>query len=152
MNKLFFIVTILLAIATNSQAQSFTFAELQNWWGGKTAETSVPTLTAGSRLEAGQELKTANDEYKLIMQTDANLCIYNKRGTPTWCTMTNGKGADCYLLMQADGNLVIYNQRNQAIWASNTWNLSTKPVKMTLENDGSIHLIDTENTSVWSKK
>ncbi|MCP4438379.1 MAG: hypothetical protein GY810_05490 [Aureispira sp.] len=173
MNKLFFIAILLLATSLNSQAQNFSLQDLTNWWGGKTISkgdvvnpvekvdtpktavtevTEVTSLAAGARLESGQELKTANGAYKLIMQTDANLCIYTKDNRPTWCTMTNGNGAGCYLIMQTDGNLVVYNRSNRAIWASNTWELRDKPVKMTLENDGSIHLRTANNTSVWSKK
>ena len=60
--------------------------------------------------------------YKLVMQGDNNLVIYDKRNTPTWASGTHNRGTrPAKLIMQSDGNLVIYDAANRAIWATNTW-------------------------------
>jgi len=60
--------------------------------------------------------------FKLVMQNDANLCVYDRTGKATWCSQSWGKGQAPYkLVMQDDRNLVIYDRNNTAIWASNTY-------------------------------
>jgi hypothetical protein len=59
--------------------------------------------------------------YRLIMQTDGNLVIYNGHNQPIWATMTNGQGSGPHRLkIQRDGNLVLYASSG-ATWASQTY-------------------------------
>lgn len=66
----------------------------------------------------GQQLETANRNYKLIFQTDGNLVLYSPNRA-TWSSGTWGN-PNAKLVMQGDGNLVIYNSSGKPIWFSNT--------------------------------
>jgi hypothetical protein len=56
--------------------------------------------------------------YRLVMQSDANLCIYSGNGF-YWESGTNRMGTAPYkLVMQNDGNLCIYDGANRFIWGS----------------------------------
>jgi len=60
--------------------------------------------------------------FKLVMQNDGNLCVYESNGNCTWASNTWQKGQAPYrLVMQNDRNLVIYSHNGEATWASNTW-------------------------------
>ena len=69
--------------------------------------------------------------YRLEMQSDNNLVIYDKNSKPTWNseTVTNtGSAKTGYLIMQNDGNLVLYfHDGGQAIWASVTHGGKSSP-------------------------
>jgi hypothetical protein len=59
--------------------------------------------------------------YRLIMQDNGNLVIYDVNNIKIWSTRTAGKGVPPYhLIMQIDRNLVLYDCYHQPIWASNT--------------------------------
>ena len=58
--------------------------------------------------------------YKLIMQGDGNLVIYNKNGAPTWASDTNNKGSGPYILkLENDGKLRIIDGTGTSIWSPN---------------------------------
>ena len=59
--------------------------------------------------------------FKLVMQRDGNMVMYDGNGEPTWASNTDGKGRGPFrLIMQDDGNLVIYDLQKKSIWDSNT--------------------------------
>jgi hypothetical protein len=121
------------------------------------------TLHIGETLKAGEMLTSANDAYILKIQAiDGNLCIYkNNRDVPhpfIWCSMKSGfkKGE---LILQTDGNLVVFAE-HVTQWSSKTHpnylekfkDTLNKPVKLVLENDGSIKLYTAKGTIVWSSE
>jgi hypothetical protein len=60
-----------------------------------------------------------NGPYKLQMQEDGNLVIYDKNNVAKWASGGGGGSNGPYkLTMQNDGNLVIYDKNNAASWAS----------------------------------
>ena len=77
-------------------------------------------LFKGKTLHKGQELKSGDGRYKVIMQDDGNFVIYG--GKAIWASNTMGRGDR--VVMQDDVNLVVYNG-GQATWASNTMNPGT---------------------------
>lgn len=122
-------------------------------------------LKAGEKLAAGggnSKLYSKNNQYRLVMQNDGNLCIYkftNGKKQGVWCNMVHGfKGAT--LRMQKDGNLVVYNNNDKPKWSSETHpyfnkvfkDTSNKPVKLILGNDGILRLYTTANKVVWTNK
>ncbi len=120
------------------------------------AQPGTNALTAGARLTEGQRLISANKNYYLTMQADGNLCIYTSNNSFVWCSMMYfGKGSS--LNMQTDGNLVVYDGKNKAVWSSMTqaWfdpKFSTaewKPVRVVLENNGTLNLYNAANKKVW---
>lgn len=72
-------------------------------------------LNAGQELPPGRQARSANGQYRLVMQSaDGNLVLY-KGDQPLWSTGANGAGS--HAAMQADGNFVVYN--GNAKWATN---------------------------------
>ena len=108
-------------------------------------------LYEGEQLNVNESLVSSNGRYKLVLQGDGNMVIYNGNNQGIWSSGTWGMNiaraamqtdgnfvlydtnetprfgsntwnpVGSYLVMQGDGNLVIY-QRGQARWGSNTWN------------------------------
>jgi hypothetical protein len=61
----------------------------------------------------------SNGPYKLQMQADGNLVIYDASNAAKWASGTRGDRNGPYrLIMQDDSNLVIYDKNNRATWAS----------------------------------
>jgi len=56
--------------------------------------------------------------FRLEMQTDGNLVVYNRHNKPTWSSNTWQTGH--HLCVQDDFNVVVYNAHNQPVWATNT--------------------------------
>jgi lambda family phage minor tail protein L len=92
------------------------------------AATNFPagtsSMAAGGELNVGDFLISSNRWYKLIMQADGNLVVYNKALKAVWSTLTYDKGASVFRY-QEDGNLVIYDAFNRATWNSNTQNVAS---------------------------
>ena len=65
--------------------------------------------------------------YRLVMQTDNNLVLYDANSRPTWSSHTHNKGTmgSAMAILQDDGNFVVYKGKDQkpgeALWHSNTW-------------------------------
>jgi lambda family phage minor tail protein L len=82
-------------------------------------------LTAGSQIEDGEQLVSSNGWYRLRVQPDGNLVIYDKAGTAVWdhgngVRSPQGDGS-YHLEMQTDGNLVMQNTvTREVIYSSNT--------------------------------
>lgn len=73
-------------------------------------------LAPGERLRPGEFIVSQDGRFRLILQGDGNLVLYDPR--PVWASNTEGHPVS-FAAMQADGNLVIY-AGNQAVWASHT--------------------------------
>lgn len=56
--------------------------------------------------------------WRITMQTDGDLVLYDYDNYVIWRTGTAGKGKNNRVTMQADGNLVMYDERGTAIWDS----------------------------------
>ena len=97
----------------------------------------------GERLEPGAYLLSPNHEYKLIMQTDGNLVLYQS-GTALWSSQTSGD-IGAYAVMQAEGNLVIYKE-GVAVWNSITWGFPGAYLKL---QDDSNAVIYQSGHPVW---
>lgn len=90
-----------------------------------TFNTGDNQLTAGSQLVSGEQLVSANGWYRLRVQPDGNLVIYDKAGTAVWdhgngVRSPQGDGS-YHLEMQTDGNLAMQNTvTREVIYSSNT--------------------------------
>lgn len=59
--------------------------------------------------------------YRLTMQSDGNLVVYDVHNRAVWNTATTGTGKEPHrLIMQNDGNLVLYDGKDKPLWYSNT--------------------------------
>jgi hypothetical protein len=73
-----------------------------------TLQERSDVLTMDSGYKKGEVLRSRNQNYNLVMQTDGNLVVYRTTdGYAVWNSGTNGSGAEVVTL-QVDGNLVVY--------------------------------------------
>lgn len=125
---------------------------------------STNMLNAGQTLTGSKILTSANGKFILRMQEDdGHLCVYNfangQQGAFVWGSGKHGF-KNSKLVMQADGNLVVYDGNNTSKWASDTHpynnekfkDSNNKPVKLVLENDGSLKLYTATDKVVWTNK
>lgn len=88
--------------------------------------------------------------FKLVMQQDGDLVLYDGKDKSIWQSKSTGKGTKPYkLVMQDDGNLVIYSHDGSPIWASHTAEPSKKELKTQYNDDGSgsIFFLDRHSVS-----
>jgi len=105
------------------------------------------TLKAGEKLFPGEQLFSATNKYRLVLQKDGNLVEYDSHGINTWSSRTNGSlVAD--LAMQGDGNLVLYDINGTSIWRTTTQGMGA--THLTIQDDGNIVLYTSSNAPVWS--
>lgn len=92
-------------------------------------------LYEGEQLNVGESLVSSNGRYKLVMQGDGNLVIYNGSNKGIWSSGTWGLNI-ARAVMQHDGNFVLYDTNGTARFGSNTWN----PVGsyLVMQSDGNL--------------
>ncbi|MFN5855182.1 MAG: protein kinase domain-containing protein [Pseudanabaenaceae cyanobacterium] len=104
-------------------------------------------LESGRSMRPGESRESPNKCYKLTLQNDGNLVVYNK-SRPLWGSATENKEV-AHLAMQADGNLVMYGYDGQPVWASNTRNSGAG--RLVIQDDGNVVLyLPNSNDSVWA--
>ena len=79
-------------------------------------------LLAGQVLESGDSVFSENGRYRLIQQSDGNLCLYEE-GEHRWCSRVTQPGP-VFTIMQKDGDLVQYSGTPRNPGAS-LWNTYT---------------------------
>ena len=104
--------------------------------GGKTSYTYFGSykLTNGQQMPANDYIRSSDNRYALLLQSDGNLVLYGPGYHVLWTSKTPGSGAN-RLVMQGDGNLVLY-QNGTPKWASNTAGNGSSEVIM--QNDGNL--------------
>jgi hypothetical protein len=101
----------------------------------------MSTLFSGQSLQPGQSLRSDNQWFTLIMQSDGNVVLYNSESKPLWWTNTVGTAAREFI-MQTDGNLVLYGgggntrEPHHAYWASKTQ--GNPGAFLNVQNDGNL--------------
>ncbi len=106
----------------------------------------VNTTMQDSYMFAGQSLYTANRTYRLVLQTDGNLVLYDQSGKALWATGTNGIPPG-FLALQPDGNLVLYSQDGRPIWYTKTAGYSGD--SLVIQQDGNLVLYSQYQTPLW---
>jgi hypothetical protein len=110
---------------------------------------STHTLQGGQSIATGGSLKSDDDIFTLLVQTDGNVVVYGCKGiVATWATGTNNSTAQRNLLMQTDGNLVLY-ENGVAKWASNTKGKGSGPYTLNMQNDGNL-VIYASGGATWA--
>ena len=104
-------------------------------------------MRANQRLIPGQAITSPDGRFRLILQTDSNLVVY-QGSRALWSTNTVGVGA-AQVIMQADGNLVIYDTAGRARWSSGTFGRTGAAA--TLQSDGNfvIYANNGSGPAVW---
>ena len=80
--------------------------------------TACGRVDAGQGLGPGDGVSSCNGRFRLVMQGDGNLALY-ELATPIWSTATNGKFGYA-AVMQGDGNFVLYGANAVPLWSSAT--------------------------------
>lgn len=92
------------------------------------------TLLPDESLDRGNSLVSLNGLYKLTLQEDGNLVLYQKNKA-IWFTGTQGQAIQS-LTMQTDGNAVLYKYSGASAWDSKT---SGNPNSyLVLQDDGNL--------------
>ena len=74
-----------------------------------------------THIWASQTHRKGPGPYRLVMQEDNHLCLYDGRGECTWASGTYGKGrGKTFAMMQDDGNFVVYDRNERALWCTRT--------------------------------
>ena len=95
-------------------------------------------MVGGTQLTVNQVILSTNKCFKLQMQPDSNLVVYQTKDLkPLWASGTMNSGA-VVAKMQTDGNFILYDAGSNIKWAS-----------ATSSNPGAIlNLLDTGNLVV----
>jgi hypothetical protein len=132
------------------------------WASGSTADRMFAYTFSESRvvgpthLGVGHYLLSPNRRYRLVMQWDGNVVLYDDRaGRPIWASGTRG-GQYSRFVLQTDGNLVVYDG-TQPDWASGTGRAVEQfdSFELVLQDDGNVVLHDYDSDTfdsrpVWS--
>lgn len=110
-------------------------------------DTSLSSLNGQETMFPGQQLETANRNYRLILQSDGNLVLYDSMNRVLWSSGTFGLPV-AYLAIQSDGNLVMYNANNQPLW--NTVTFGHGPSQLIMQADGNLVLYTASGGVTWS--
>jgi len=108
------------------------------------------TLVAGQWLEVNQYLQSTNGRYRLYMQGDGNLVLYDEAQghKALWATGTNGR-AGLHAAMQGDGNLVLYTPSPQAaVWSTKTNGFPG--ARLVLQSDNNL-VVYQGGTALWDR-
>jgi hypothetical protein len=108
-------------------------------------------LDSGQVLGTGQSMYSPNGRYRLTMQTDGNLVLYDtSNNSPLWGTNCCTLGwTHAYATVQPAGNLVIYADGGAAFGVTNPCGWSSGAY-LVLTDDGNLALRNSDGTERWS--
>ncbi|BBX68844.1 hypothetical protein MPSYJ_23050 [Mycolicibacterium psychrotolerans] len=107
-----------------------------------------PELLQGQWLEVGKYLQSANGRFRLYMQGDGNLVLYDEAQghRALWASNTSGRPG-LRAVMQGDGNLVLYSG-STGVWSSKT--NGHNGARLVVQDDGNL-VIYKGSTAVWDR-
>lgn len=91
-------------------------------------------------------MESSNRVYRLQMQRDGNLVLYDNTSAALWASNTAGRAVRI-CAMQGDGNLVIYDF-GAAIWASNT--AGNPGSYLIMQDDGNLVIYRPSPQPLWA--
>ena len=119
---------------------------LRTLYGPYTATSS--RLVAGSTMRANQWLTSVNGRYRLYMQGDSNLVLYDTTNMAAlWST--GASAANGQAIFQSDGNFVVYDGDNRPIWFTGT--AGNPGAFMVLQDDGNLVLYSAAGAPLWNR-
>jgi hypothetical protein len=108
--------------------------------------TSCGAFSAGQGIIAGQSLTSCDGRFKLSLQLDGNLVLY-QGGSALWASNTSGSTGFA-AVMQSDGNFVLYDMSGHALWAAGTYNHGGS--RLALQNDGNLVVYPPSGGALWA--
>ena len=108
------------------------------------------SLSKGQTLSSGSSLNSPNGRYRVTMQTDGNLVLYDGSRL-IWTTITKARGSR--VTLQQDGNLVL-QQFHPAMGDLTFWDTATTNIgnQLVLQDTGDLVILDSAGKTVWSLK
>jgi YD repeat-containing protein len=108
----------------------------------------MSVLLLGKSLSVGQQLFSPNKQYRLILQSDSNLVLYDSTNRALWSTSTHGTGVT-HATMQTDGNFVLYAG---SVAKFDTRTHGSSASQLIVQNDGNVVIYGSGNKAIWSWK
>ncbi len=109
-------------------------------------------LTSGSFLMPGNQIRSPNNRYQLVFQTDGNLVLYDTNfsmPSVVWAANTYDRGG-ARALMNADGSLQVQMGNGLVLWS--TYRYSTGSV-VSVQDDSDLVVFQRNScTPVWSRR
>jgi hypothetical protein len=111
------------------------------------AKAADGRLLPAKQLKPGQGLSSPNRRYRLYLQRDGNLVLFNAATREAlWSSKTENKRV-AHLIMRDDGNLVLYSSDQIRLWSSGT---EGKPgAYLAVQNDGNV-VVYHGDKGLWS--
>ncbi len=111
--------------------------------------TATPSrLVAGSTMRANQWLTSVNGRYRLYMQGDSNLVVYDMvSGEALWST--GASAANGQAIFQSNGNFVVYDGAGTPIWFPGT--AGNPGAFMVLQDDGNFVIYTAAGVPIWHR-
>jgi SpoIID/LytB domain protein len=106
---------------------------------GRPEPSRVPAV-----LTAGMSIWSASGGFRLAMQDDGNLVVYDGSGRARWATGTFVGGSS--LRVQGDGNVVVVNAHGYGVWESATHAAGSYLV---MQDDGNLVLYAPNGAALW---
>lgn len=107
------------------------------------------TLRPSTSLLAGQALLSANLRYRLALQGDGNLVLYDEvEKKPLWANNTPGISPK-EMAMQGDGNVVLYDSDGKPRWSTGTVNNAN--AYLLVQDDGNLVVYRSTGEPVWDR-
>lgn len=122
------------------------------WWSGPDRGAdplpapSGDTVGAGQTLLPGMTVTSADDRYRLVMQSDGNAVVYAPNRRPIWSSGTY-RFSGSRFVMQPDGNMVVYAPSGAVVWHSAT--AGSGGVRVTVQVDGNLVEYRADARPVW---
>merc|ERR550519_1263921 len=110
------------------------------------------TLVANQILHSGHSMASSNGDFKLNMQGDGDLVLYDisgDQGLVTWRTGPSNLKFHAYVKLQSDGNLVLRDEVHLLQWESETKGSGAS--SLVLKDYGKLELCCNEDGSaIWT--
>jgi len=147
--RLFVVALALAAIMGFTSVTPPSPASAAQWPGGV---PGTVVLSSGGTLGSGAPcVFSPNHWYRVCMQPDGNLVLYNRASQPLWNTYSGGhNGQGIHAVMQPDGNLVLYPSSGQAVWNTQTWWNDGKGIYLYLQDDANLVLYTGNSAAIWA--
>lgn len=108
--------------------------------------TQVVARNNARTLSSGQQWLSDNGQFRLTMQGDGNLVLY-QGGAALWVSNTAGSGAN-RAVMQGDGNFVLYTPSNSPVWATGTG--PNYCARLRMQDDGNVVIYSRDGVVLWA--
>ena len=113
------------------------------------SSTNSHILWNSEAIYPGQSLGTDYlGDYRLTLQLDGNLVLYNSKGNALWNTGTYGSNPSV-LILQSNGDLVLYGFNGKVLWSSNSYS-TVSTTHLVMQSDGNLVVYTQNNVPIWS--